>query len=151
VVFITPTTTLTNTTTPTSPHQHHHHQILSKLSPPADSQHTHAFGCQRLHLDPVWNAGSLMKTWQGSTPDQKTVLVTELSQILLGISRDEAQSLPLKDLPALSLYEKVFSLLHRHKRHWEHLSSRNSTSMETASSKAIGSINAEAASTEDVA
>ena len=92
-----------------------------------------------------------MKTWQGSTPDDKTALVTELSQTLLGISRDEAQSLPLKDLPALSLYEKIFSLLHRHKRHWEHLSSRNSTSMDTAASKAIGSINAEAASTEDVA
>ncbi len=94
-----------------------------------------------------------MKTWQGSTPDQKTALVTELSQTLLGISRDEAQSLPLKDLPALSLYEKVFSLMHRHKRQWEHLSSRNSTksSMDTAASKAIGSINAEAASTEDMA
>jgi hypothetical protein len=94
-----------------------------------------------------------MKAWQGSTPDQKTALVTELSQTLLGISRDEAQSLPLKDLPALSLYEKVFSLMHHHKRQWEHLSSRNSTKArtDTAASKAIGSINAEAASTEDMA
>ena len=94
-----------------------------------------------------------MKAWQGSTPDQKTALVTELSQALLGISRDEAQSLPLKDLPALSLYEKVSSLMHRHKRQWEHLSSWNSatSSMNTAVSKAVGSINADAASTENMA
>ncbi|DBB18671.1 hypothetical protein WJX82_007341 [Trebouxia sp. C0006] len=94
-----------------------------------------------------------MKTWQGSTPDDKAALVTELSQTLLGISRDEAQSLPLKDLPALSLYEKVFSLMHRHKRQWEHLSSRISTksSMDAAALKAIGSVNAEAVSTENMA
>lgn len=96
-----------------------------------------------------------MKTWQGSTPDQKTALVTELSQTWLGISRDEAQSLPLKDLPALSLYEKVFSLVHRHKRQWEHLSSKNFTksNMDTAAASAIGSVNAdsEAVSTENMA
>lgn len=93
-----------------------------------------------------------MKAWQGSTPDQKTALVTELSQALLGISRDEAQSLPLKDSPALSLYEKVSSLMHRHKRQWEHSSWNSATSsMNTAVLKAIGSINADAASTENMA
>ncbi len=147
VVFIVPNTTLkplSSTPPPPKP---------ELLCLPANSQPTHALGRRCFDIASACNAGSLLKAWQGSTPDQKTALVTELSQTLLGISRDEAQSLPLKDLPALSLYEKVFSLMHHHKRQWEHLSSRNSTKArtDTAASKAIGSINAEAASTEDMA
>ena len=85
-----------------------------------------------------------MQAWQSSTPNQKTELVTELSQTLLGVSKGEAQSLPLKDVPSPSLYEKAFSLLHHQKRRMERLSSRLSGSSSRSTSDAAGVVNSEA-------
>ena len=70
--------------------------------------------------------GSLLEAWQSGSPNQKTAIVSELCQTLLGISREEAQSLPNKDVPSTSFYEKMFSLAHHHKRRFEQMSSRGS-------------------------
>ena len=69
-----------------------------------------------------------MEAWQRGSPDEKTELVAQTSQLLLGISREEAQALSPHDTPSPSLSEKMSSMLHRNKQPWANLSSfaRNS-------------------------
>lgn len=52
-----------------------------------------------------------MEAWQRGSPDEKTELVSKISQLLLGISRDEAQALSPHDTPSPSLSEKISSML----------------------------------------
>ena len=77
-----------------------------------------------------------MEAWQRGSPDEKTELVSKISQLLLGISRDEAQALSPHDTPSPSLSEKISSMLHRNKRRWANLSSSarnsNNTSPQTS-------------------
>ncbi len=84
-----------------------------------------------------------MERWQNADPNQKTAIVTDVSQTLLGISREEAQALPYKDTPSPSLYEKGFSLVHYQKRRWENVSSKGSTKLSSAASNAVGFIRAD--------
>ena len=76
-----------------------------------------------------------MEAWQSGNPDAKSGLVTEMSQALLKISKEDAQALPLKDIPSPSVYEKALSRIHQQKRQFKHLSSRGSSAGRTEHSQ----------------
>ena len=55
------------------------------------------------------------------TQQDKSNIVSNVTQALFKIDKDEAQALPDKDIPTASMYEKVHDWLHRKKQAFQRI------------------------------
>ncbi|DBA77884.1 TPA: hypothetical protein ACH3X2_008312 [Trebouxia sp. C0005] len=64
---------------------------------------------------------SLMEAWETGTPGGKSALISQITQTLFSISKEDAQALPVKDMQAAGLYESLLGLLYQRKGSFKRL------------------------------
>ena len=62
-----------------------------------------------------------MEAWETGTPGGKSALISQITQTLFSISKEDAQALPVKDMQAAGLYESLLGLLYQRKGSFKRL------------------------------